>query len=193
MVLEHQCEAHNRITRAGFQTRLALHEQAELNRAFGEPPNTRSEGITRRINWACEPLVQYLFFCDEAKLAGPVAGTSSFAADFAARGPFDCKKRSLREFDLKTRIFRYPMSYVIYSKLFDGLPAEAKARVYARLWEVLSGKDRSKEFAHLSEADRWAVLEILRETKPGLPAYWKMNSRDTKETANATGARDSAD
>jgi hypothetical protein len=176
MVLEHQCEAHNRITRAGFQTRLALHEQAELNRAFGEPPNTRSEGITRRINWACEPLVQYLLFCDEAKLAGPIAGTSSFARDFAARGPFDRKKRSLREFDLKTRMFRYPMSYVIYSKLFDGLPAEAKARVYARLWEVLSGKDRSKEFAHLSEADRWAVLEILRETKPGLPAYWKEKS-----------------
>lgn len=172
MVLEHQGEAQNRLTRANFLTRQALHEQAELNTAFGDPPGTRRESITQRVHWACEPVVQYLLFCDEAKLTGPVAGTSAFAREFAARGPFDAKKRSLREFDLKTRMFRYPLSYVIYSRQFDGLPAEAKERVYLRLWEVLTGKDRSKEFEHLSADDRRAVLDILRETKPGLPAYW---------------------
>lgn len=173
MVLEHQGEAQNRLTRSAFQTRLALHEQAELNKAFREPPGTRSESITRRIHSACEPLVQYLLFCDEAKLTAAVAGTSDFAKEFAARGPFDSKKRSLREFDLKTRMFRYPLSYVIYSRQFDGLPTEAKDRVYLRLWEVLSGKDTSKEFAHLSADDREAVIEILRDTKKDLPAYWK--------------------
>ena len=173
MVLEHQGEAHNRLIRANFQTRLALHEQAELNKAFREPPGTRNESITKRIHWACEPVVQYLLFCDEAKLNDSVAGTSSFAKEFASRGPFDAKKRSLREFDLKSRMFRYPMSYTVYSKPFDGLPAEAKDRVYLRLWEVLTGKDRSKGFAHLSPEDREAILDILRETKPDLPAYWK--------------------
>lgn len=172
MVLEHQCEVHNRLGRANFQTRLALHEQAELNKSFGEAADTRSEGITRRIHWACEPVVKYLLFCEEAALTEPVAGTSSFAKEFAARGPFDAKKRSLREFDLETRMFRYPMSYVIYSKLFDGLPAEAKERIYLRLWEVLTGKDQSKDFEHLSKSDRKAILEILRDTKPGLPDYW---------------------
>ena len=173
MVLEHQCEAHNRLGRANFYTRLALHEQAELNKAFGEPAALRSEGITRRIHWACEPVVRHLLFCEEAKLTEPVAGTSGFAREFAARGPFDSAKRSLREFDLKTRMFRYPMSYVVYSKQFDGLPVEAKDRIYLRLWEVLTGKDKSKEFAHLSDNVRREVLEILRETKPNLPAYWK--------------------
>lgn len=173
MVLEHQGEAQNRLTRAAFQTRLALHEQAELNKAFREPPGTRSEGITKRIHWACESVVQYLLFCDEAKLSEPVAGTSSFAKEFAARGPFDAKKRSLREFDLKTRMFKYPLSYVIYSRQFDGLPAEARERIYLRLWEVLSGKDTSKEYAHLSKGDRAAVLDILRDTKSGLPEYCK--------------------
>ncbi len=172
MVLEHQCEMHNRLGRANFQVRLALHEQAELNKAFGEQPAYRSEGITRRIQWACEPVVKYLLFHDETKLTEPVAGTSAFAKEFAARGPFDSKKRSLREFDLKTRMFRYPMSYAIYSRVFDGLPAEAKERIYLRLWEVLTGKDQSKEFAHLAKDDRRNILEILRETKPGLPAYW---------------------
>lgn len=173
MVLEHQGETHNRLTRANFVTRQALHEQAELNKAFGDPPTTRSESITKRINWTSEAVVKYLLFCEEAKLTDTVAGTSDFAKEFAARGPFDAKKRSLREFDLKTRLFKYPLSYLVYSKAFDALPAEAKERVYLRLWEVLTEKDTSKEFAHLSKEDRTAVLEILRDTKPDLPAYWK--------------------
>lgn len=173
MVLEHQGETQNRLTRAGFLTRQALHEQEELNKAFGDPPGTRRESITRRIEKACEPAVQYLLFCDEAKLTDAVAGTSDFAAEFAARGPFDARKRSLRQFDLKTRLFKYPLSYLVYSKQFDGLPAEAKDRIYLRLWEVLSGKDTSKAFSHLSQDDRAAVLDILRDTKPDLPAYWK--------------------
>lgn len=173
MVLEHQAEAHNRLARANFLTRTALAEQADMNKAFGLPANERSEGITRRIQWACEPLVEYLLFSEEAPLAGAVAGTSGFAKEFTARGPFDSKHRTLREFDLRSRMFRYPMSYLIYSRSFDGLPAEARERVYLRLWEVLTGKDRSKPFTHLSPADRQAVLEILRETKTGLPAYWR--------------------
>jgi hypothetical protein len=173
MVLEHQGEAQNRLTRASFLTRQALHEQTELNKAFGEPPGTRRESVTSRIHSACEPVVKYLLFCDEATLTEAVAGTSDFAKEFAARGPFDAKKRSLREFDLKARMFKYPLSYLIYSKQFDGLAAEAKERVYHRLWEVLSGKDTSKEFAHLSADDRAAVLDILRDTKPDLPEHWK--------------------
>lgn len=173
MVLEHQGETLNRLTRAAFQTRLAQHEQTELNKAMKEPPGTRSESITKRVHWACEPVVQYLLFSDEAKLTAAVAGTSDFVKKFAARGPFDAKKRSLREFDLKTRMFRYPLSYVIYSRQFDGLPAEAKERIHLRLWEVLTGKDTSKEFAHLSKEDRAAVIEILRDTKKNLPEYWR--------------------
>jgi hypothetical protein len=70
-------------------------------------------------------------------------------------------------------MFRYPLSYVIYSRLFDGLPEEAKARVYKRIWEVLTGQDQSKEFGHISLEDRGAILEILLETKKDLPIYWK--------------------
>ena len=113
-----------------------------------------------------------MLFCEETKLTELVTGTSEFTKKFAARGPFDSQKRTVREFDLKTRMFRYPLSYVIYSKLFDGLPTEAKERIYLRLWEVLAGKDQTKEFAHLSKQDRQAIREILRDTKPGLPGYW---------------------
>jgi hypothetical protein len=62
---------------------------------------------------------------------------------------------------------------MIYSEVFDGMPEIVRARVYQRLYDVLTGKDRSPKFQRLSEEDRRAILEIVRDTKPGLPAYWK--------------------
>jgi len=104
----------------------------------------------------------------------PMAGVSTFTQTFPGRGPRDKQGRSLRDFDLKTRLFRYPLSYMIYDPAFDALPDVAKQHVYRKLFEVLSGKDGSARFARLSAADRQAVLGILRDTKQDLPAYWRM-------------------
>jgi hypothetical protein len=68
---------------------------------------------------------------------------------------------------------RYPCSYMIYTPAFDGLPAAAKAAVYRRLWQVLSGEAKDKKYASLSPADRQAIVEILRDTKKDLPEYFK--------------------
>jgi hypothetical protein len=167
LVLEHQIEAHNRLARAAIHTRQALHYQEMLNRDLGEPAGKKWESVTRRIESVGEQLVKYLLFCDEMKLTEPVAGTSDFAREFAERGPFDQQGRSLRQFDLKTRLFKYPCSYLVYSRAFADLPAEVKDYVFRRLHEVLSGQDTSAAFGHLSAADRKAVAEILRETLPG--------------------------
>ena len=37
----------------------AQEARAALIESFGRPPEERSEGITKRIGWACEPLVEY--------------------------------------------------------------------------------------------------------------------------------------
>ena len=169
MVLEHQVECHNRIARAMINTREALYYQETLNRDLGEPATKKWDSVARRIESAGEQLVKYMLFCEESKLTAPVAGTSDFAKEFAARGPFDKQGRSLREFDLTTRLFKYPCSYLIYSKAFAGLPKEVKDHVLKRLTEVLTGKDQSETFAHLTAADRKAVLEILRDTLPEFP------------------------
>jgi hypothetical protein len=168
MVLEHQAEMHNRIARANYGTRLALRDSDEMNKALGEKPGHRSDSTLRRIKSVCEPLVEYMLFANEAKLTGKIEGTSTFAKDFAARGPRDAKGRSLRDLDLERRLLKHPCSPVIYSEAFDGLPPEARDYVSRRLLEVLTGKDTSQTFAHLSPADRQAVLEILRATKPAL-------------------------
>ena len=114
-----------------------------------------------------------MLFVDEAPLAGRIEGTSGFTQMFSAEGPRDSKGRSLRQLDLERRLMRYPCSYMIYSPLFDALPATAKEAIYARMWEVLSGQDKEPPSSRLSLADRRAIVEILRETKKDLPNYFQ--------------------
>lgn len=173
MVLEHQTEMHNLITRANFQTRLALFEEVLLNREFKRPEDYRSETTARRIKSAAEPLVKYMLFSGEAKIAEKIQGTSSFATDFAKRGPRDARGRSLRDLDLEGRLFKFPCSYLIYSDAFAGLPQAARSYVYGRLWTILNGNDTGRDHEHLTAGDRQAILEILLATKNDLPTYWR--------------------
>jgi hypothetical protein len=176
MVLEHQAEAHNLLTRAGFTARQALHDEATLNRELKLPASHHWDSTGVRIRSAGDDLVKYLLFSEEAALTGTIKGTSTFAEDFQKRGPKDRHGRSLRDFDLKRRLFKYPCSYLIYSEAFDALPEAMRKYVWQRLWAVLTGRDKSKDFEHLSAADRKAILEILVATKTGLPDYWRSGS-----------------
>ena len=173
MVLEHQARMQNLIARVSYETRMALSQQEGMNKALGRPPHEWSDSTRRRIYGASEVLLQYMLFADEAPLKAPVKGVSTFQEDFSARGPRDTKGRSLRDFDLKTRIFRNRCSYVVYTEAFDALPKPALEYIYRRMFEVLSGKDQSNTWAILPQSERAAILEILRETKQGLPDYWR--------------------
>lgn len=173
MVLGHQATVHNRIARATLETRSALYYEAELNKALKEPMTKRWDSAVSRIRSAGDDLLKALLFCGETNLTHRVEGTSGFAKEFAARGPFDARGRSLREFDLASRLFRYPCSFLIYSEGFDGMPAEVRDHVLRRLYDVLTGKDTDPAFRHLTAADKAGILAILRETKPNLPAYWR--------------------
>jgi hypothetical protein len=113
-----------------------------------------------------------MLFTDETAILSKIKGTSAFASEFARGGPEDHLGRSLRDLDMRHRMFRYPCSYLIYSEAFDGLADEAKEYVYRRLLEVLCGQDQGKQFVRLSSVDRQNILAILRETRNGLPEYW---------------------
>ena len=173
MVLEHQTAAHNHLTRASFLTRQAMHYQESLNRELGEPPGKIWDSTASRIKSACEPLVEYLLFSGEAELTEKLEGTSGFAAEFARRGPRDQQGRSLRDFDLERRMFKHPCSYLVYSPSFAALPAEAREYVLQRMWDVLTGRDQSEKFSHLSADDRRTILGILIDTLPDLPDSWR--------------------
>ncbi len=172
MVFQHQAQIHNLISRTAIEVRAALRDEAVVNQALGQPAGQRSASTVERIESSCEPLVKAMLFSGEAGLTDRVAGTSSFAKEFAARGVRDPKGRSLRDFDLQHRLFKYPCSYLIYSDSFNEMPAVAREYVYHRLFQVLTGRDDAREFANLSDDDRDAIMQILRATKHDLPVYW---------------------
>lgn len=157
MVLEHQAHMHNYITRLNYETQIMLSRYGHI-RYLGQQETA---------------FLRYLLFTEEARLTDPVAGTSSYTQDFPKMGPRDSQGRSLRDFDLRTRLFKYPCSFLIYSQAFDNLPEIIRADLLQRLHDILTGKDASPMWAGLSSADRQAILEILRETKPNLPASWR--------------------
>ena len=146
MTLEHQVGATNRLG--------ALSVQYERAQRFGS-----MESDAQKIDGEIRDLVDYLTFAEEAPLRETVHGVSAFTKTFAAQGPRDRRGRSLREFDLNTRLFRYRLSYMIYSDLFDAMPASLRTRVYARLRQVLVERDP-------------VAMEIVRETKNNLPDGW---------------------
>jgi hypothetical protein len=152
MTLEHQTRMVNLMIRAGWDERVKAAPAA--------------------IDTDVEMLVRYMLFADEATLYDPIEGVSTFAKTFVERGPRDHQGRSLRDFDLRKRMFRYPLSFMLYSPTFDAMPDAVREKVYRRIYDVLSGKDTDKKFTRLTAEDRTAILEIVRETKPGLPAYW---------------------
>lgn len=159
MTFEHQTQMINLITRVGWEARMT---------ARG-PADTPAE---QTLAADVEELVSYMVFGGEAALTEPVEGVSTFTRTFPQRGPRDARGRSLRDFDLKTRLFRFPLSYMIYSAAFDALPDAVRDCIYRRLLDVLRGAVPGPAYAHLSADDRRAVFEIVRDTKAGLPTFW---------------------
>lgn len=147
MVMEHQAHLFNLFTRATWESRV------------GGPASES------RVAEAADAIADYMLFVDEAPIVGgPIEGSSGFAERFVAEGPRDAKGRSLRELDLKTRLQKYPLSYMIYSPPFQALPADVKKLVMGKFDRVLAGEETDKKYAHLTPAIRQAIAEILRST-----------------------------
>jgi hypothetical protein len=169
MVFSHQTYMTNLITRSGWEARAA---DPRLHPPFVAAPGEDAR-IAAVMSGVADEVVDYLLFIDETKLTEPVRGASGFAERFSAAGPRDKKGRSLHELDLNRRLLKYPCSYLIYSPAFDQLPPAAKDPIYRRMWLILSGNERLARYrSALSLADRRAIVEILRDTKPGLPSYF---------------------
>lgn len=155
LLFDHQMRAMNLLTRLNWESRIAGSE-ADFSRG--------------RLAELTANLADYLLFADEAPLPGQLTPPAGLASWLASRGPRDRAGRSLRELDLRQRLFRYGCSYMIYSEAFDGLPARARHAVYRRIAAVLAGESTSETAAQLDAPIRRATLEILRDTRPEFAA-----------------------
>lgn len=167
MVLEHQTHMHNYITRLNFETQIMM----------------QTYGHIRYLRHQVNGFLRYMLFTEEAPLTEPVVGDSTFVSDFSNQGSRDGQGRSLRDLDMRTRMFKYPCSYLIYSEAFDALPEVMRDHLLQRLFDILTDKDPDPQFARIAETDKQAILEILRATKPNLPAYWQAPKTAAAEAA----------
>ncbi|MEQ1861279.1 MAG: hypothetical protein ABMA13_15260 [Chthoniobacteraceae bacterium] len=160
---EHQAGFVNRVVRAGYAAREALHASGgRLTPAQSAELDEQARIVTR-----------YLLFADEAPLpAGGVAGDAAFKADFLRTRLAGPGGASLRDFDLKTRMFRHRCSYMIHSAPFHGLPPEMKQRIFRQLSAALNWTKPVAEYAYLPTTEKQAIVGILRKTLPGLPPGW---------------------
>lgn len=161
MTLEHQSQMANLLVRLNWEARIAKHG------------GLLGYGLAEAMRPRVEEVLAYMVFAEEAAFPETVEPASTFAETFPRRGPHDRNGRSLREFDLERRLFRYPLSYMIYSRAFDAIEPVVREYLLRRLYDVLIGDDRSAAFAHLSAVDREVILTILRDTMPTLPTYWR--------------------
>ncbi|MCH2209587.1 MAG: hypothetical protein MK132_27525 [Lentisphaerales bacterium] len=163
MVMEHQIHMTNLITRAAYRTRIILDKRNLDENATENIDKDDLEDISRQLT----PLLDYMLFVDEAHINAPIKGNTDYQSSFEATGPKTRDGKSLRKLDLNSRLFKYPLSYMIYSENFQQLPAIAKKITLKNLKEILAGKNQDKKYRHLTSDLRSEILKILNETLTG--------------------------
>ena len=94
-LLAHQSEVHNLIGEASHAIRIAVRRETVTAQDKGHSRQTMAI-VTEMI----EPLLRALLLSDSAPLNATITGSTDFASEFVARGPFDSRGRSLRDLDL---------------------------------------------------------------------------------------------
>lgn len=159
---EHQAGFVNRVVEAGYRARTYLHSDGrQLKPAHAAVLDEQARLVTR-----------YLLFADEAPLLPGMEVDPAFKADFLKTKRATQGGASLKDFDLRTRLFRHRCSYMIYNPVFAALPAEMKQRIYAQIRVALDTTRPSAEYAYLPAAEKQAIRSILKATLPDLPALW---------------------
>lgn len=160
LIHEHQLGFHNLVTLAVYRTREAL----EAGKG-----NIRTEDEAM-LNDIARQFVRYLLFANEARLpSNGVKPDPVFMRDFLARKTTIANGASLRDLDLRSRLFRYRCSYLVHTPSFAAMPEQIKSRILAGLATALRETDGLQEFNYLPAAEKRAIKIILTETKV-LPA-----------------------
>ncbi len=130
-----------------------------------------------QIEAAIDDMVGYMLFTDEAPLHGPIKGVSTFGKTFPERGPRDRQGRSLRDFDLQKRLFKYPLSFP--HDLYQGIRLPAGLGSGAYLSTAL-------QCAHGS---RIRIRSLPRLSAGDLPRRDRDSSRHETESTSVLESR----
>jgi len=120
MILEHQSEAYNLLTKANFVTQelRSRGKNAELD-----------EEARDKVRDAVRPLVEHLCFLDEFPLSHPVSGNESFRSYFEGVRHATEFTQPIRQLDMQTRMFRSPVSYLLHAETFELIDTELQSAI----------------------------------------------------------------
>jgi hypothetical protein len=164
LILEHQAGFVNRVLGASYRARTWLHVgQGRLS------PSQEAD-----LDRQARSLVRYLLFAEEVPLpGGGVEGDAAFKAAFLRdRKTVMPAGESLKDLDLQTKLFKHRCSFMIYTPIFSGLPADMKQRVYANLKRALDSAGQAGDFAYLGAEESRTIRRILKGTLADLPRDW---------------------
>jgi hypothetical protein len=171
---EHQVGGVNRLVRAQYRFREVRHRHG------GSLPLELPADLEAEL----AGLVGYLLFAGEVPLpAGGIAGDPAFREAFA-RNRREVEGRSLKDFDLRTRLMRHRCSYLVHTPFFDGLDPALRHRILGDLDRALADVLRSPTATamttgdpgtrnaasrHLGGDEAAMIRRILKATVPGYP------------------------
>ena len=164
LVHEHQMGFENRLFQLAYLLRFRQHEGG----------GRLTPAAEKEIDAKAAELARYILFADEASLpAKGIEGDPDFIRDFQRTQVTTRSGQSLKEFDLKTRLFKYRCTYMLYTDSWKEAPREIQDRVYLHMAQGLKESGTPRDFSHLPVTERLAIRSILKETLPGLPAWWR--------------------
>jgi hypothetical protein len=178
LILQHQTVVHNRITAVTYGTTLALADDASIGESLGNKPGELLGSTLSRIRNSSDALLETLFFVDEATFPAPIDGAKRTMLDFVKQGPRDPNQQTLRQLDLRTRLFRYRLSFLVHSLGFKGMPLQARSYCWIRIKAALANTD-DRLTAKLDANERKTIHEILQATEqeyrdaPADLRHWK--------------------
>jgi hypothetical protein len=163
LVNEHQMGFENRLVYAVYTVRQLKHETKGLLGA----------AALAEIDERAQELARYILFADEAKFpAKGIVGDPNYVKDFLRDRKTTQAGLSLKDLDLKTRMFKHRCSFMLYTDSWKAAPKELKDRVYFRMAEFLRDQPDAQH-AHLAPTERLAIRAILKETMNDLPSWWR--------------------
>jgi len=115
-------------------------------------------------------LTRYLLFTNEVRLpTGGIEGDPALKAHFLKNARKTKLGVSLRQFNLRTHLFKYRCSYMIHSVTFSGLPGPLKKRVLLNLRAALDPVKSHPASGHIPAGEKKAIGLILASTLDNYP------------------------
>jgi hypothetical protein len=164
LILQHQTVVHNRITAVTYSTTLALADDASIGESLGNKPGELLGSTLSRIRNSSDSLLEAMFFVDEAPFPAPIDGAKRTMVDFVKQGPRDANQQTLRQLDLRTRLFRYRLSFLVHSAGFKQLPIQARSYCWIRIKAALTNPN-DRLTTKLDPSERKTIHEILQATE----------------------------